>query len=75
MLCSGIGRVYTSLCIVSGLTVGLCDCVCVCVCVCVCTVQVDVRGSIMRLAPVPLYNSFHDLWRFFSLLKTALGHP
>ena len=48
------------------------ECVCVCVCV---TVQVDVRGSIMRLAPVPLYNSFHDLWRFFSLLKTALGRP
>lgn len=38
-------------------------------------VVVDVRGSIMRLAPVPLYNSFHDLWRFFSLLKTALGRP
>jgi kynureninase len=28
--------------------------------------------NVLRLAPVPMYNSFADVWRFVSLLKDAI---
>jgi len=28
--------------------------------------------DVMRIAPAPLYNSFHDIWKFVSVLKEAL---
>ena len=34
--------------------------------------QVDCRGNNMRCAPVPLYNSFTDVQRLYSLLELAL---
>ena len=35
--------------------------------------QCDIRlPSVMRLAPVPLYNSFNDVHRFFTILKRLL---
>ncbi len=30
------------------------------------------RPNVVRVAPVPLYNSFHDVWRFARLLRTNL---
>ena len=27
----------------------------------------------IRVAPVPLYNSFHDVYKFINLLTSALG--
>eukprot|EP00045_Choanoeca_perplexa_P013694 m.155985 g.155985 ORF g.155985 m.155985 type:complete len:456 (+) comp16428_c0_seq1:44-1411(+) len=30
------------------------------------------RPDVMRLAPVPMYNTFHDVYRFVHLLKDAL---
>lgn len=33
----------------------------------------DVRKpSALRVSPTPLYNSFHEVWRFVSVLKSAL---
>ncbi|CAF4088260.1 unnamed protein product [Rotaria sp. Silwood2] len=32
-------------------------------------VCLDVRGDVIRVAPIPLYNSFMDVYRFVSLLK------
>lgn len=33
----------------------------------------DIRKpNVMRIAPVPLYNSFHDVWRFCALLREVL---
>jgi len=29
--------------------------------------------NVVRVAPVPLYNTFHDCWRFAAALKQALG--
>jgi len=29
----------------------------------------DLRGTVMRVAPAPLYNSYHDAWRFVEILK------
>lgn len=29
--------------------------------------------NIVRIAPVPLYNCFHDLWRFGRVLRTHMG--
>ena len=31
--------------------------------------QLDIRGDVLRVAPIPLYNSFMDVYRFVSLLK------
>ena len=28
--------------------------------------------DILRAAPVPLYNSFHDVWKFAQILETCL---
>ena len=36
------------------------------------SLQVDFRGNNMRCAPVPMYNSFTDVQRLYSLLKLAL---
>ncbi|CAF0777967.1 unnamed protein product [Rotaria sp. Silwood1] len=33
-------------------------------------VCLDLRGDVIRVAPIPLYNSFMDVYRFVSLLKT-----
>ncbi|CAF5165223.1 unnamed protein product [Rotaria magnacalcarata] len=33
-------------------------------------VCLDYRGDIIRVAPVPLYNSFMDAYRFVSVLKS-----
>lgn len=33
-------------------------------------VCLDLRNDVIRIAPAPLYNSFTDLYRFVSLLKT-----
>lgn len=30
------------------------------------------KGGVIRVAPVPLYNSFNDIWRFGDILKSAL---
>ena len=32
--------------------------------------QLDIRGDVLRVAPMPLYNSFMDVYRFVSLLKS-----
>jgi len=32
----------------------------------------DVRGRVMRVAPVPLYNSFNEVWRFVDILHQTL---
>jgi kynureninase len=33
-------------------------------------IVVDVREpNVMRVAPVPLYNTFHDVWTFFSAIQ------
>src|SRR5262249_24074851 len=29
--------------------------------------------DIIRVAPVPLYNTFHEVWRFAQILKSVLG--
>jgi kynureninase len=29
--------------------------------------------DVIRVAPVPLYNTFHEVWRFARLLSTCLG--
>ena len=29
--------------------------------------------NVVRVAPVPLYNSYHDCWRFAAALRTAMG--
>jgi len=34
-------------------------------------VCLDIRGDVIRIAPIPLYNSFMDVYRFISLLKTV----
>jgi kynureninase len=31
--------------------------------------------DVIRAAPVPLYNSFHDVWRFARTLRRVLGTP
>ena len=31
--------------------------------------------DVIRVAPVPLYNSFHDVWQFVSILGSAAGRP
>lgn len=31
--------------------------------------------NVIRVAPVPLYNTFHDCWRFATILKTHLASP
>jgi kynureninase len=31
--------------------------------------------NIIRAAPVPLYNSFHDVWRFAMILRDHLRTP
>lgn len=33
------------------------------------------QGGVVRAAPVPLYNSFHDVWRFASTLTRLLTTP
>jgi kynureninase len=30
--------------------------------------------NVIRVAPVPLYNSFHDVWRFAEILKRTVGN-
>jgi kynureninase len=30
------------------------------------------EGGVIRVAPVPLYNSFYDVWRFGELLKSTI---
>ena len=30
------------------------------------------RGTVMRVAPAPLYNSYKDVWRFVNILEAAL---
>ena len=30
------------------------------------------RGTVMRVAPAPLYNSYTDVWRFVNILEAAL---
>lgn len=34
----------------------------------------DLRGTVMRVAPAPLYNSFHDVWRFVEILNVISRH-
>ncbi len=29
--------------------------------------------DIIRLAPIPLYNSFHELWRLGGILRDVVG--
>jgi kynureninase len=37
-------------------------------------VMTDFREpNVIRVAPVPLYNSFHDVWRLAEALRTSLG--
>ena len=31
--------------------------------------------NVIRMAPVPLYNSFEDVWRFGQILTDVLSHP
>ena len=31
--------------------------------------------DVIRVAPVPLYNTFHEVWRFASILTRLLGAP
>jgi len=31
------------------------------------------KPNVIRVAPVPLYNSFHDVWTFVDILKQAVG--
>jgi kynureninase len=31
--------------------------------------------NVIRIAPVPLYNSFEDVWRFGDIIKKLLGSP
>lgn len=31
--------------------------------------------NVIRVAPVPLYNTFHDCWRFATILKAHLASP
>jgi kynureninase len=33
------------------------------------------RPDVIRLAPAPLYNTFHDCWRAASALEAVLGGP
>eukprot|EP01122_Echinamoeba_exundans_P016736 TRINITY_DN857_c0_g2_i4.p1 TRINITY_DN857_c0_g2~~TRINITY_DN857_c0_g2_i4.p1 ORF type:complete len:335 (+),score=38.28 TRINITY_DN857_c0_g2_i4:488-1492(+) len=33
----------------------------------------DARGEIMRVAPTPLYNTFHDVWKFVQVLVSTLS--
>lgn len=43
-------------------------------CVCVCVRQCDMREpQVLRVAPVPLYNSFSDVHRFVKTLELALA--
>ena len=36
-------------------------------------VIIDTREpNVMRVAPAPLYNSFHDVWDFVSILRRAI---
>ena len=30
--------------------------------------------NVIRLAPVPLYNTFEDVWNFYSTTKELLSH-
>jgi kynureninase len=30
--------------------------------------------DVIRIAPVPMYNSFEDVWRFADILRTAAAH-
>jgi len=32
------------------------------------------RPDVVRAAPVPLYNGFHDIWRFVRILREAPGN-
>jgi kynureninase len=37
-------------------------------------IVVDIREpDVIRVSPVPLYNTFHDVWTFFSELRSILG--
>ena len=31
------------------------------------------RPNILRITPIPLYNSYHDVWKFISILKAHLA--
>jgi len=35
----------------------------------------DLRKNVMRIAPVPLYNSFYDVWKFVETLKEDMDDP
>ncbi|CAF0911182.1 unnamed protein product [Didymodactylos carnosus] len=37
-------------------------------------VVIDIRDDIIRIAPVPLYNSFYDVYRFITILRDTLAH-
>jgi len=31
--------------------------------------------DVIRVAPVPLYNTFHEVWRFAAILSRLVGSP
>lgn len=31
------------------------------------------KPDVIRVAPVPLYNTYEDVWRFVEILKSALA--